>query len=46
MDVTPYATPPTVPEEEVIELDVDVDFDGVGIRTVAVDHLRLASAAE
>ncbi len=38
MDVTPFATPPTVPEEDE-DLVVDVDFDGVGRRSVPLDDL-------
>lgn len=44
MDVTPFATPPTVPEDEdAIDLTVEVDFDTVGRRWVRIEDLVVVS---
>lgn len=43
MDVTPFATPPTVPEERG-GLLVEVEFEGVGRRQVALVDLVIAEA--
>ena len=40
MDVTPFATPPTVPEEANVP-EVEVDFEGAGRRKVALVDLVL-----
>ncbi len=39
MDVTPFATPPTVPEDDDIDLTVEVDFDNIGPRWIAIEDL-------
>lgn len=38
MDVTPFGTPPTVPEHD-LDISVEVDFEEVGRRRVALRDL-------